>query len=156
MRAIIGVISRVTVITGVAFLTATGVAAAQSAADLEVYLQKVPVTEEEATDFPITYSINIVNAGAGDAENVVVTDILPADVAFESTTSTACAFDSAERRFTCNLGLLPANSDVSVDLIVRTPATPATIVNTASVSSSTPDSDPADNSATMSLNVVQR
>jgi uncharacterized repeat protein (TIGR01451 family) len=156
MRAIIGVFSRVTVITGVAFLAATGVAAAQSDADLEVYLEKVPVTEEEATDFPITYSINIINAGAGDAENVVLTDVLPADVAFESTTSTACVFEGTERRFTCNLGLLPAKADVSIDLVVRTPVTPTTIVNTASVSSSTPDPDPVDNSATLSLNVVQR
>ena len=156
MRAIIGVISRVTVVTGVAFLAATGVAAAQSDADLEVYLQKVPVTEEEATDFPITYSINVVNAGAGDAENVVLTDVLPADVAFESTSVAGCVFEGAERRFTCSLGLLPSKAEVSVDLIVRTPATPATIVNTASVSSSTPDADPADNSATLSINVVQR
>jgi uncharacterized repeat protein (TIGR01451 family) len=156
MRAIIRVISRVTVIAGIAFLAATGVAAAQSDADLEVYLQKVPVTDEEATDFPITYSINIVNAGAGDAENVTLTDILPADVAFESTNATACAYDSAERKFSCNLGLLPANAEVQVDLVVRTPATPATLVNTASVSSSTPDSDPADNAATLSLNVVER
>ena len=156
MRAIIGVISRVTVVTGVAFLAATGVAAAQSNADLEVYLEKVPVTEEEATDFPITYSINIINAGSGDAENVVLTDVLPEDVTFESTSTPACAFDSTERRFSCNLGLLPAKADVAVDLVVRTPATPATIVNTASVSSSTPDSDPADNTATLSMNVVQR
>jgi uncharacterized repeat protein (TIGR01451 family) len=156
MRAIMGVISRVTVITGVAFVAATGVAAAQSNADLEVYMQKVPVTEEEATDFPITYSINIVNAGAVDAENVVLTDILPADVVFESTSTAGCAYESAERSFTCNLGLLAATAEVQVDLIVRTPAVPATLVNTASVSSSTPDSDPADNTATLSLNVVER
>ena len=156
MRAIIGAISRVTVVTGVAFLAATGVAAAQTDADLEVYLQKVPLTEEEATDFPITYSINVVNTGAGIAENVVLTDVLPADVAFESTSTAGCAFDSTERKFTCNLGTLLAEAEVSVDLVVRTPGVPATIVNTASVSSSTPDPDPANNSTTLSLNVVQR
>lgn len=156
MRAIIGVISRVTVITGVAFLAATGVAAAQSDADLEVYLQKVPVTEDEATDFPITYSINVFNSGSGDAENVVLTDVLPENVAFVSTSSPACAYDEAQRTFTCSLGLLPASTDVFVDLVVRTPSTPATLVNTASVSSPTPDSDPTDNSASLSIDVVTR
>jgi uncharacterized repeat protein (TIGR01451 family) len=156
MRAIIGVISRVTVVTGVAFLAATGVAAAQSNADLEVYLQKVPVTDDEATDFPITYSITVSNVGSGDAENVVLTDVLPAEVAFVSTSSTACAYNETDRTFTCGLGLLPANADVIVDFIVQTPSTPATIVNTASVTSPTPDPDQADNSATLSLNVVTR
>ena len=156
MRPIVGIIFRVSALAIVAFLAATGAAAAQSNADLEVYLQKVPVTDDEATDFPITYSISVSNAGSGDAENVVLTDVLPAEVAFVSTSSPACAYTEADRTFTCSLGLVPAEADVIVDLVVRTPSTPATIVNTASVSSPTPDPDPVDNSATVSLDVVTR
>ena len=156
MRQIIGTISRVTALTIAAFVCATGVAAAQSSADLEVFLRKAPVTDGEDTDFPITYYIDISNTGSGDAENVVLTDTLPADAIFESTDSEGCAFDSTAHTFTCQLGLLPANSDAFVNFVVRTPPSPATIVNTASVSSSTPDPDPSDNSASLSIDVIER
>jgi uncharacterized repeat protein (TIGR01451 family) len=155
MQRIIGNISRAAALATVAFLCATGAGAAQSAADLEVYLQKIPVTEVEATDFSITYRIDVSNAGSGDAENVVVKDVLPAEVVFESTPTAGCSFDEPTRTFTCHLGLLPAETDATVELVVRTPSVPATIVNTASVSSSTPDPDPADNTVTLSLDVVQ-
>ncbi len=157
MQRIIGIVSRVTALTIVAFLGATAVAAAQSNADLEVYLQKSPVTDDESTDFPITYHIDVSNTGPDAAENVVLTDVLPADVTFESTATPGCLFDSAAHTFTCHLGLLSAESDASrVEFVVRTPSAPTTIVNTARVSSSTADPDPADNVMTMSIDVVQR
>ena len=157
MQRIIGIISRVTALTIVAFLGATAVAAAQSNADLEVYLQKSPVTDDESTDFPITYHIDVSNTGPDAAENVILTDILPAELTFESTPTPGCSFDAAARTFTCHLGLLPAESDASrVEFVVRTPTSPATIVNTARVSSSTADPDLADNTMTLSIDVVQR
>jgi uncharacterized repeat protein (TIGR01451 family) len=155
MQRIIGVISRLAALTIVALLCGAGVAAAQTKADLEVYIQKVPVTDDEATDFPITYSINVWNAGSGDAQNVVLTDSLPAEVAFVSA-SQGCVFDAAAHMLTCNLGLVRAKVDVFVDLVVRTPSSSTTIVNTARVSSSTPDPDPADNSMTVSVDVIER
>jgi uncharacterized repeat protein (TIGR01451 family) len=155
MQRTIGIISR-TALAVVALLCATGAAAAQSQADLEVYMQKVPVTDDEATDFPITYRIDVSNAGAGNAENVVLTDILPENVAFVSTSSSGCSFDEAARTFACSLGMLAAEADAFVEFVVRTPSSPAIIVNTARVSSSTPDPDPTDNSTTVSINVIER
>ena len=154
MPRMLGTLSRAAVLTIVALLSASAPAAAQASADLEVYLQKFPISDGEPTGAVVTYLIDVWNYGPDDAENVVLTDILQEGVTFESTESEGCSFDAATRAFTCELGLVPAVSGTTIGLTVRMPSTPATVVHTARVSSSTADSNPANDSMSLSIDVV--
>jgi uncharacterized repeat protein (TIGR01451 family) len=154
MQRILGTVSRATVLTIVALLSASAPAAAQANADLEVYLQKFPISDGEPTGAVVTYLIDVWNYGPDDAENVVMTDILQEGVTFESTESEGCAFDEATRAFTCQLGVVAPVSGASIGLTVRMPSTPATVVHTVSVSSSTADPNPTNDSMSLSIDVV--
>lgn len=139
----------------VVFLCSVAPAAAQTSADLEVVLQKFPITDGEPTNASVTYFIDVWNNGPNDAKNVVVTDVLPVGVAFESTPSDECGFDETTGTFRCELGTVFSRSGTTVALVVRTPSAPTTIVNAARVSSSTADPNPANDFVTLATDVVE-
>ena len=150
----IGVIARVLVFTIVASLCAIAPAAAQSGADLEAFLQKFPITDGEPPNSPVTYYIDAWNFGPETAENVVISDVLPAGATFVSTSVDGCSYNDATRTFSCDIGALDPDTGFSADLVVLTPPTPTTMVNTVEVSSATPDPNPANNSMSLSIDVV--
>lgn len=94
----------------------------------------------------LTYSITVNNAGPTAAQNVVVTDTLPAGVTFVSTTG--CAEDPTGVP-TCSLGTILAGGFTSYTITVTVNlATFGTLTNTASVTSDTPDPNPSNNTVT--------
>ena len=94
----------------------------------------------------VTYTVQVHNGGPDDAEAVTLTDTLPGASTFQSATPSTGTCSKTAGTVTCNLGLLAADDDASVAIIVR--ADPAgTISNTASVSSTTDDPDDSDNTA---------
>ena len=136
-----------------------GIAAAQSAdLAIEKWVFGVPGAPV-AADAPFTYSISVFNEGPDDAHDVVVTDPLPPGVGFESADifgpeGASCNFDTPSNTVTCALGDLPSFEGAFIDLAVRAPSSAGTIVNTATVSSSTSDPDATDNSSSVSAEVV--
>ncbi len=90
-----------------------------------------------------SYQLTVTNNGPGDAIDVVVTDMLPEQLSFISTSG--CAEDPAGVP-TCSLGDLAngASSGYSITVQVNEEAM-GEIVNTAVVSASTVDPEPADN-----------
>jgi uncharacterized repeat protein (TIGR01451 family) len=93
------------------------------------------------SDNPETYTINVQNNGPSDAQNVVVTDTLPAGVTFVSTTG--CAEDPNGVP-TCSLGTITAGGSAQYTVTVTTDSglTDGTVLtNNVTVSSSTPDPD---------------
>ena len=113
------------------------------------------ITKTDAAD-PVTagqdqivYSITIHNAGPSDATNVVVNDNLPPGLALISTIG--CSPEDPNGVPTCSLGTIAANSSASFTIVADVPSdTIGNVSNTATVSSSASDSNPANNSATES------
>jgi len=87
-----------------------------------------------------------------EAQNVVVTDTLPANVTFNSASSTQGSCAESGGTVTCNLGTLGFSGQASVTIIV-TPNVAGTLTNTASVTSDNPDADTSNNSATATTSV---
>lgn len=99
----------------------------------------------------VTYRIVVTNNGPSDAAGVVVADATPAGLAFVSSAG-ACTSS-----FPCDLGTIPAGQSRTIDATFHVPAEyggPDPVSNTANVTSTTPDPDATDNSATAASDVV--
>jgi uncharacterized repeat protein (TIGR01451 family) len=88
---------------------------------------------------PIAYTITVTNAGPNDAVDVELTDTLPAGTTFVSLASPAgwsCSTPAvgAAGTVTCTRLTMPVSTN-AFTLTVNAPATPATVVNTATVTS---------------------
>ncbi|HEX9765282.1 MAG TPA: hypothetical protein VGA36_00865, partial [Nitriliruptorales bacterium] len=120
-----------------------------TSADLAI--TKSDSADPVAVGQPLTYTLTISNAGPSDAQDVVVTDTLPADVTFGSATPSQGTCSEVAGTVTCSLGVLGASGSASVQIVV-TPTAAAgdagSISNTAWVSSSTSDPVAGNDSAT--------
>lgn len=126
--------------TADAFITKLGVGA-------DVSIAKKDSRDPVMINNPLTYTLNVSNAGPSIATTVTVTDVLPAGLTFGSaaTTQGSCSFSSGT--VTCNVGTLSASASAVITIAV-TPTTIATISNTATVVALETDDIPANNSAT--------
>ena len=90
-----------------------------------------------------SYTLEVTNAGPSDARNVVATDVLPADLSFDS--SATCT--EAAGTVTCDFGTVAAGTSEAQSFTVTVvDPPPATVLNTATVTSDDPDPNLADNS----------
>jgi uncharacterized repeat protein (TIGR01451 family) len=98
----------------------------------------------------IRFTIGVGNAGPNQGAGVTVRDVLVTGVSYAASTTTqgSCAYAAASRTVTCALGTLApgASATVTIDTTVTRKGS-GWIDNTATVSSSTSDPDPGDNSA---------
>ena len=118
----------------------------QVSADADLSINKVDDVDPVTAGNNLTYTLTVNNAGPSDAQNVVVTDTLPAGVTFVS--SAGCTEDPAGVP-SCSLGNIAAGGSAAYTVTVGVDAsTTGTITNNASVSSSTADSNAANNSTT--------
>ena len=113
-------------------------------ADLSVTKYDTPDPVTAGTT--LTYAVTITNNGPADATGVTVTDTLPLGVTFGSATPSqgTCSGTST---VTCDLGTLSNGANATVTIAV-TPAAAGTITNTASVTATTFDPVPDNNTAT--------
>jgi uncharacterized repeat protein (TIGR01451 family) len=95
------------------------------------------------------FTIAVHNGGPGAAENVVVTDVLPAGTTLQS--APGC---TGTTTLTCNAGTLASGATVTFTVTVTLPSTPGPVVNTATVTSSTPDPAPNNNAGTATITAV--
>ncbi|NND74623.1 MAG: DUF11 domain-containing protein [Ilumatobacter sp.] len=100
----------------------------------------------------LTYTVTVTNDGPDDAADVVVTDTLPAGV---SNAVTSGCVEDPNGTPGCTLGTIAAGTSKSYTITVDVDAgTSGTITNAASVTSSTNDPDPSDNSTSEDTLVV--
>jgi uncharacterized repeat protein (TIGR01451 family) len=92
----------------------------------------------------ITYTINVTNSGALAAANTFVSDATPAGLTPVSVSGGGCS------AFPCALGTINPGGSVAITAVYNVPAGYASpsVTNTASVSTSSPESNLANNSAT--------
>lgn len=101
----------------------------------------------------LTYSADVLNEGPQNATGVTLTDALPSNVAFVSTTASQGSCSQAKLVVTCNLGTLADTDDAQVTIVV-TPNTAGTIMNTLAVAGTETDSAIANNDAAQNSIVV--
>lgn len=113
-------------------------------ADLAI-AKRVNVANPNIGD-PVVFTVTVSNAGPTAAQAVNVTERLPAGLTFSSASATRGSYDSAAGLW--NIGALAsgATADLTLNAVF---AGPSQVRNTASVASSTPDANPANNTASV-------
>ena len=95
-----------------------------------------------------TWTLSVNNDGPLDATGIVVTDVLPSRLTSPTFTTPGCTYDSPTRTVRCTAGSLARGANVSFGFTTGfTGKGNGWITNTAAVSSSTPDSNTANNTA---------
>jgi uncharacterized repeat protein (TIGR01451 family) len=124
-------------------------------------LADLAVTKADAPDPVISggpalaYSIAVTNNGPGDATGVVVTDTLPAGVAFVSALATVGTCTQDGGVVTCDIGALAngAGSDITIAVLPDIVSTATDITNTVTVAATEQDPTPGNNTATTTTTV---
>ena len=96
----------------------------------------------------LTYTISITNNGPDAANDVLLTDVLPGNVIFVSS-STSMGSCSGTSTVTCNIGTIASGSNATVTLVIA-PITATVLNNTVSVTGSVADPNPDNNNAATS------
>ncbi len=97
---------------------------------------------------PVSYTLTASNAGPGSASTVVVTDVLPSNLTYVSTTCAGAM--AAGQTFTWNVGTLANGANVACNIVTSVNAF-GPISNTANITSSTGDPSSANNSGNATL-----
>jgi uncharacterized repeat protein (TIGR01451 family) len=120
-------------------------------ADGDLALTKSEVRDPVMVGNSLTYILTVRNLGVAPVTGIALTDTLPASVSFFSATPSqgSCSGTST---VTCNLGDLAQEASATVSIVV-TPQSIASISNTATVTSTFPDSIIANNSATQTTTI---
>jgi uncharacterized repeat protein (TIGR01451 family) len=115
-------------------------------ADLAV-TKSGPATAVAGTN--VTYALTLTNNGPSDAANVALSDPIPAGTTFVSITQTSGPTFSCNNTALCTIASLDGGDTATFNLVVAvSPGSTGSVVNTATASSTTPDSIPANNSDT--------
>ena len=101
---------------------------------------------------PLVYTLIVTNNGPTTANNVTLTDTLPAGVTFQSFTPSQGSC-SGTATITCDFGAIFNGGTASVEILVVTSGA-GTITNTASVSADETDPVPGNNSVSVDTEVV--
>ena len=102
----------------------------------------------------LTYTLKVKNNGPSDAQNVVVQDTLPAGVTFVSASP---AQSSGPNPLTWNLGVVTAGQTKTITIVVTVNSNASgQITNLVSVTSSTTDPDPTNNSSSVTTDIVNQ
>jgi uncharacterized repeat protein (TIGR01451 family) len=115
-----------------------------------------PATANAGTVIP--YTITVTNSGPNPAINATLTDVIPAGTTFSSLVSPggwSCTTPAVNGTgtVTCSMASMAAGAAMFT-LNVNAPASPASVSNTANVSSSSTDNAPGNNSQTANTNVI--
>jgi uncharacterized repeat protein (TIGR01451 family) len=129
------------------------------AASADLSITKTDTPDPVLAGNDLTYTITVANEGPSTATEVEVTDDLPDGTSFvegvDGNGATICALVQPGT-VVCDIGTMQPGASVTIYLTVTVdPSLPPTAVlqNTATVSSATPDPDPADNTANASTDV---
>jgi len=119
----------------------------------DLALTKSASTDPVSPGAPLTYSLTVTNGGPSNATSVTVVDTLPVGVTFVSSVPGPPTCTLGGATVTCGLGPLTAGANAAVTINVTVNAAAGVLVNTATVSGSETDPNPANNSASATTTV---
>src|SRR5262249_5420098 len=135
--------------------TVTTLVASPTQADVSIVKTASPEPVNQGTN--LAYTLTVKNGGPAVAQNVVVTDVIPAQVTYTSvfTTIGTCLYDAPTTTVTCNLGNLSVGSTaiITINATAATFSSSSLSTNTATVSSSTSDPNSADNTSSFDSSI---
>ena len=129
--------------------SATETTTVEDLADLSV--SKIDSSNTVLLGNQVTYTLTVSNGGPSGATDVVLTDTLPAAVSFVSSDPSQGSCSGAST-IICNLGTI-ASGNVAIVVIVVTPNSTGSLANTATVDSGVADSNPSNNSDSVTTTV---
>ncbi|MDD5041680.1 MAG: hypothetical protein PHX87_04730 [Candidatus Peribacteraceae bacterium] len=142
-------------VAGVSAQDATTVQVPQSNADLSI-IKTGPQTVQQGS--VVLYSLTVFNAGPQASQNVVISDVIPAGLTWNSAqTSSGCVLNGGGTSVLCNNFTLTAGQNRSFTVAFNVPTTvtcSAVIQNTATVSTSN-DSNSSNNISQTIVTTVQ-
>jgi len=130
----------------VAFFGAAGMQLVDGTADLAV-AKSVLTPGPYIVGSDVTYRVTVTNSGSVASTAVTVTDTLPAQLSWVSSTASAGSCSQAAGTVTCNLGVLAAGASETVD-IVATIVGAGNVANTAQASMAGGETNTGNNAAT--------
>jgi uncharacterized repeat protein (TIGR01451 family) len=129
--------------------TASVSTAVNPAADLALSMTDTPDPVKKRAK--LVYTLTVVNNGPSSANNVSLTDTLPADTIFDGAVPSQGTC-SGTATVTCAIGTLGSGAIATVTITVK-PKVTGTITNSATVSATDADPDIANNTATATTSV---
>ncbi|WP_331714960.1 hypothetical protein, partial [Auraticoccus cholistanensis] len=124
-------------------------------ADVGITSTSTPPTQDAGGR--VSYNLTVTNNGPNAAASTVVTDTLPAGTTFVSADPSTGTCGQSGGTVTCQLGTLAPGATVTIPVVVEVApgAAVGTLVNRASVTTTTGDDVPANNSTTVSTTVTR-
>jgi uncharacterized repeat protein (TIGR01451 family) len=111
----------------------------------DLVLTKTDSNDSAPTGRNLTYTLTVTNNGPDPASDVVVVDTLPGSVTFVSANSSQGTCAHLTGVVTCNVGSMANGAVVTITIVVR-PTQAGVITNVASVTASTEELSPGNNS----------
>jgi len=131
-------------------------------AEADLMVTKTATPNPVVAGTALSYQINVSNAGPSLADDVVVTDVLPASLTFNSasTSQGSCGFETNTNTVQCQVGDIMPGETVTVyiytTVLASTLPSPPPITNTATAASNTSDPNGGNNSSTVNTGVVTK
>jgi uncharacterized repeat protein (TIGR01451 family) len=94
-----------------------------------------------------TYTLTVTNYGADVAQGVVVTDTLPNEVTYISSSGPGWTITVSGKVITARMSSLAVNGQAQIFVTVEAPIVPTVVLNTASVTTTTEDDNPSNNTS---------
>jgi uncharacterized repeat protein (TIGR01451 family) len=130
--------------------TATTTVASAGGADLGVSTS-APAKVDQGTGF--TYTLTVTNNGPNPEPDAAVTDALPTNSSLGGSVTTTAGSCSGSATVTCDLGTMASGDTETITIPMTAPASPQTLVNSASVSGTQVDPVTGNNSSTTYVGV---
>ncbi|WP_106815001.1 DUF7507 domain-containing protein [Microbacterium timonense] len=132
----------------------TGAATVEGTPSADLSIQKAASADQAQVNAPLTYTLTVANDGPSPATAVSVSDQLPQGLINATTPTAECSI--AGPYLDCLVPALASGATftATVTAVVDPAITATDLVNTATVSSATPDPDAANNSWTVTTPVV--